>query len=253
MREKRKQSSSDIYHVVARGTGRQIIFEEDVDYNQFLGTARKVLSDSGCELYAWCLMSNHVHLLIHAEIEKLSTAMRRILGSYAMYFNAKSGRVGHLFQERFASEPVNDDAYLITVVRYIHQNPVKAGLSAVDNYPWSSYGEFVGKPSTCETSFVLGVFGGIEEFVRLHGDDTSGQCLDIPQPRRTAPSLPDEKERAAAERVLEKQGLTLEDIKGLDPARRNQVLVELKQTGLTVRQIERLTGVGRATVQRAKR
>lgn len=252
MRAKRKRSSADIYHVVARGTGRQIIFEEEDDYNRFLDVACRTFSDSDCELYAWCLMSNHVHLLIHAPLEALSTAIRRILASYALYFNVKSGRVGHLFQERFSSEPVNDDAYLITVVRYIHRNPVKAGLSSVSAYPWSSYNEFVGRPRVCNTAFVLEVFGGVEAFVRLHEGGEPASCLDVPEPKRIAPALSDEKARALAKDMLAKRGVALEGLKGLEPTQRNRMLVELKMAGLTIRQIERLTGVGRATVQRAK-
>ena len=168
MRIPRVQSTADIYHVIARGTGRQIIFEDDDDRQRFLMYLSAALRDAGAELLAWCLMENHVHLLIHAPLPDLSAAMRRVCGTYALRFNAKTGRVGHLFQDRFKSEAVSDDAYLMTVVRYIHENPAKAGVGAVDAYPWSSYREYVGAPVLCTTDFVLEVFGGVDNFAAFH-------------------------------------------------------------------------------------
>ena len=185
-------------------------------------------------------------------MQVLSRALGRVLGAYAIYFNGKSGRVGHLFQDRFTSEPVNDDAYLISVIRYIHHNPVKAGISTVDAYPWSSYSEYIGDPVWCATELPLSVFGGVEEFVRAHAAESSDECLDIPSERRGARTLSTERAVELANTVLAPMRIGLEDIKGLDVAKRNRVLAALKRSGLTVRQVERLTGIGRNTVQRAK-
>lgn len=138
MRVARKQSEFDIYHVISRGTSQQIIFEDRADYEEFLKLLEAETKEGDFELYAWCLMSNHVHMLVHATLEVMALRMRRLLGTYAMYFNKKSGRVGHLFQDRFLSEPVYNDAHFLTLVRYIHQNPVKARIADVNQYQWSS-------------------------------------------------------------------------------------------------------------------
>ena len=184
MRTARKQSKADIYHVVARGTGQQIIFENDADYEKFLDLLKREVEAGEFELYAWCLMSNHVHLLVHATLETMALRMRRLLSRYAAYFNARTGRVGHLFQERFLSEPVNDDKYLVTLVRYIHQNPVKAGIARVDRYRWSSYQEYQRGHGICDVGFPLAVFGGVKEFERMHGVLLGdAPCLDVGEGR----------------------------------------------------------------------
>ncbi len=100
---------------------------------------------SNCTYYAYCLMSNHFHLLIREREESVGETVKRIASSYVYYYNRKYGRDGHLFKERFKSEPVNDMAYFTVLLRYIHQNPVKAGIvEKVKDYEYSSWGEFDG-------------------------------------------------------------------------------------------------------------
>ena len=126
-RQARKQSGTGIYHVMLRGINRQDIFEDDEDYYQFIITLDRMrvkYDDNGipcgsnCTYYAYCLMSNHFHLLIRERDEKVGDTVKRIASSYVYYYNRKYGRDGHLFKERFKSEPVNDMAYFTTLLRY---------------------------------------------------------------------------------------------------------------------------------------
>ena len=136
----RKTSSTDIYHVMLRGINRQDIFEEDEDKKIFLWIIRECIKVSGCDIYAYCLMSNHVHILIRTKTESIGVIMKRIGTRYVLYFNEKYGRVGHLFQDRFKSEPIETDEYFLTVLRYIHQNPLKANMcKKLEDYAYSSY------------------------------------------------------------------------------------------------------------------
>ena len=96
---------------------------------KFLQILKECKAISECKLLAYCLMGNHFHLLIKIENESLEQVFKRICGRFVYWYNTKYQRVGHLFQDRFKSEPVENDAYLLTVIRYIHQNPVKAGIS----------------------------------------------------------------------------------------------------------------------------
>ena len=246
MRIPRKQSPADIYHIIARGTGQQLIFEDDEDRRVFLGLLALAIKDNGAELYAWCLMGNHFHLLVHAPLETISAVMQRLCRSYAMWFNGRTGRSGHLFQERFRSEPIADEAYLLTVVRYIHENPQKAGLAVTREYRWSSYREYVGRGgrALCSTDFVLGVFGGVERFEMFHrqshGEDG---CLDIDAARNATRSMPDSRAIELARELLPE--MPLSDIKALPAQERNRRLAMLKDAGLSIRQIQRLTGLGR--------
>ena len=131
----RAQSGTGIYHVMLRGINRQDLFEEPDDYCAFIRILSALPQRKSvvaafpvctCHIYAYCLMPNHVHLLVCEKDWKVGEIVKSIASSYAFYYNKKYGRVGHLFQDRFRSEPCNDAAYFITLFRYIHQNPVKA-------------------------------------------------------------------------------------------------------------------------------
>ena len=132
-RQSRQPSGTGIYHVMLRGINRQDIFEEQEDYQQFLIRLQNLvdpIDDNGehipsyFHVYAYCLMSNHVHLLLCERTESISISLKRLTVSYAAYYNKRYQRVGHLFQDRFKSEPVNDIEYFVTLLRYVHQNHV---------------------------------------------------------------------------------------------------------------------------------
>jgi len=123
-RQARQKSESGIYHIMLRGINQQIIFEDEEDSEKFIETLKTYKAISGYKIFAYCLMGNHCHLLLKVEKEDLVLIFKRIAGSYVYWYNWKYYRRGHLFQDRFKSEPVEDDVYFLTVLRYIHQNPV---------------------------------------------------------------------------------------------------------------------------------
>ena len=120
----RERSEGEVYHVTMRGTGRQLIFEDAKDRERFLEVLARETSENDAEVLAWCLMGNHAHILLHVPLEKMAVIMRELGRTYAMYFNARHDRVGHLLQGRYGSVPVKTDAQLLETVRYIHRNPV---------------------------------------------------------------------------------------------------------------------------------
>ena len=133
------KSESGIYHIIMRGISRQVIFHENEDYHRFLQTLKHYKEISGYQIYSHCLMSNHIHLLMKVEYEPLAKIMRRVCGKFVYWYNKKYDRAGYLFQDRFKSEPVEDVPCFLTVIRYIHQNPLKAGIvDKMEIYPWSS-------------------------------------------------------------------------------------------------------------------
>jgi REP element-mobilizing transposase RayT len=113
-----------------RGINRQAIFADEEDYCKLIETIQRIKEKSGFELYGYCLMGNHVHLLLREARESISVSMQRVCSSFVHWYNRKYDRFGHLFQERYRSEVVEDEAYLLTVLRYIHQNPttIKEGI-----------------------------------------------------------------------------------------------------------------------------
>lgn len=117
---------------------------DDGDRQRFLDILLKKRIDRELAVYAYCLMDNHAHLVLREDRNEISTIMKGIATSYAMFFNIKYSRVGHVFQDRFRSEPITDERYLWAVIRYIHNNPIKAGIANEPNqYKWSSYNHYV--------------------------------------------------------------------------------------------------------------
>ena len=247
MRTARVGGESNIYHVVSRGTGQQLIFETAADRRRYLDTLRGLLSETEGELLAWCLMDNHAHLLIRQPLDALSSVMRRLNSGYALYFNLVHARSGHLFQGRFLSEPVETDEYLKTVVRYIHQNPMKAGMTSGCSYRWSSYDAYMSGLLPAGDTIVLDAFGDIEGFRLFHGvGDEAQTCIDVmPLVRRTN----DDEALAVALDLFGDAGLG--EIKALPKGQRDAALAKLKAKGLTVRQIQRLTGVSLGVISKA--
>ena len=242
-RAAREKSSTGIYHVMLRGINHQIIFEDDEDYQKFLWTIKDTKEKSGYEIYAYCLMSNHIHLLLKEVTEDLGIVFRRIGASYVYWYNWKYSRRGHLFQARYKSEAVEMDSYFLTVLRYIHQNPYKAGIvKNIADYPWSSYGEYVGEPRICDVEFALNMFStnrvnAVKLFKEFNLVENQDRCLDYDQDAR----LNDTEASNFIRSISGVQSPT--EIQGFKKDKRNEVIKECKAKGLSIRQIERLTGV----------
>lgn len=136
-----------IYHITTRGNHKEAIFKDEDDFEAYLEHIDENLryySHLNYELIAYCLMSNHVHLMIKTEKEPLTSIMRRLNSKYTKYFNKKYDYVGHLFQGRYFAEIINNREHLLDVSRYIHLNPVKAKIvSNPKDYKWSSYSRFI--------------------------------------------------------------------------------------------------------------
>ena len=249
-RRARKKSSTGIYHVIFRGINRQRIFEDDQDYEKLLETLKHYKEKSGYEIYAYCFMSNHVHLLIKEGEEELGTVFRRVGATYVYWYNWKYNRRGHLFQDRYKSEAVENDRYFLTVLRYIHQNPLKAGIvKRISEYPWSSFGEYMEKPNICDIEFSLNLFcKDREEAIRLFREFNleinEAQCLEYDQNMRW-------KDPEAIDFIKRISGVQSPlEIQSFEKEKRNDIIEKCKEQGLSIRQIERLTGVSFGVIRR---
>ncbi|MBT9157338.1 MAG: hypothetical protein DDT36_00319 [Firmicutes bacterium] len=172
-RSARQESATGYYHVVLRGINREHIFRADVGKLLFLDLVSEQQTEGRLQLVCWCLMSNHAHLIIRADVGAMSMAIKLISQKYSAHHNRRQKRVGPAFGGRFSSESIEDDRYLLGALRYIHMNPVKAKL--VDDplaYKWSSFGEYLGKASfidPAQKAFVLSLVSGeARDFVALH-------------------------------------------------------------------------------------
>lgn len=150
------------YHVTARGNERKDIFKSEKDRVKFLSYLESAVHRYGAVIHAWCLMSNHYHLLVETPSGNLSQIMQHVNGAYTTYFNTKRKRSGHLFQGRYKGILVEADEYALELSRYIHLNPVRVGIvNEPGDYRWSSFQEYTGKrktPDWLSTEFILGYF-----------------------------------------------------------------------------------------------
>ena len=260
-RQERTKSGTGIYHVMLRGINRQDIFESDEDYLQMLVCLHGLIErydENGiaeeplCSIYSYCLMSNHIHLLIREQKEEISSVIKRLGVAYAYYFNKKYQRNGHLFQDRFRSEPVNTMEYFVTLLRYIHQNPVKAGLvSSPRDYLWSSWHEYAGtfsfQPCICKTSSVASRMN-ISDLLELIEDplDDGMGILDIESEETIYHTENELKDFLRNTHGVENPLA----IQSLEKDRRNYILKSTKDYGAGIRQLSRLTGVSYGIIQK---
>lgn len=241
-----RASESDYYHITARGAGRRVIFDDDADRAKYATALLSLVEQSSGSLVAWCLMDNHVHLLFHLEIHELSSLMHRLHTSYAQYFNGRHGHVGPVFQGRFDSKPIMSDEHLLLAVKYIHKNPEDIGGVNWKKYPWSSYPGYTEGLSHCETELVIDIAGGVDGFREFHENGPIVSELRLDNFRRR---LNDAEARLIIEQKL---GAQFADILAdMTHDERDRFLVSLREKGLSARQIERLTGIGRNIVSRA--
>lgn len=135
----REEYIGGIYHVIARGNNKEYIFKESIDKGYFIKIIKESMEGMNYRLYGYVLMDNHYHLLLQVFDKKLQEIMHQINNKYSKYFNYKYKRVGHVFQGRYKAILVQDERYLVSLLRYIHQNPLKAGMcKKVEEYKWSS-------------------------------------------------------------------------------------------------------------------
>ena len=247
----RRISEAGFYHVYARGSGRQIIFENTNDRVTFLRCLNTALSDCDTTLYAYVLMGNHYHLVVSASYSNLSLFAHALNSSYARYFNNTHERTGHLFQGRFSSQPIEDDSYFLAAIRYVHRNPVEAGLVQTCDYPWSSYTTYLGQctwltdPANMDTTKALDMLGGADAFRDFHAHSGKESFADdAPLPT----TMGDVEMLAKARDLL--GGTDPATLKSL-PRRDRDLTLRILKPAFSIRQIALMTGISRSVVQRA--
>jgi len=236
-------SLSGYYHVIVRGVGKQILFEEEKDYRYYISLLKKYSGEIPVTINTYCLMDNHVHLLLRDTDNCLPLFMKKTGVSYAAYYNKKYERTGHLFQDRYLSEAVETREYMLTVFRYILNNPMAAGICPASEYMWSSYRRYGDPDSFVDTKLLYKMIGSWEKYAAYISTGNDDRCLEYNMRNRD-----DEWAREIVKEVLGKNSGTA--LKGFDKEPRDNALRDLRACGLSVRQIERLTGIGRGVIQR---
>lgn len=234
-----------------RGNEKRDIFLDEDDKLRFLDIIHQKKQEQRFYILAFCLMNNHVHLMISEGTDDIAKIVKRIAVSYVIYFNKKYQRVGHLFQDRFRSEAVEDDAYVLSLARYIHRNPIKANLvKSPDEYPWSSYNGYCEEGSDIlDKEIILGLFSNNHEeskilFVEYMNIENNDRHLDVIEndeimDENTATQL--------YEKLLKNRGVNLEN--GKESQIPNDIVWEFKELSkLSIRKIANISGLNKNKV-----
>lgn len=254
-RQARSKSATGIYHVMLSGNECKPIFLDDEDKKKFVDIMLQKKDGTSSRLYAYSVMDNHVHVVIQEVSQSLERFVKRIGVTYAAYFNKKYHRIGHVFQDRYRSEAIEDDAYLLSVIRYIHKDPFTPERSPIMNYLWSSYPSYIGYkqsfPLLPEMEDILNQFSynrknAIQLFREFHLAE---------EPQRPFLDIVDRNGENAEElfkSFLLSHSMLIEDLQKSD----NQLVVAelikalLYQSKISCRQIAKLIGINREKVRK---
>lgn len=272
--------SGGFYHVTLRGNHQQDIFHDASDRALLNAIVERSITRHAAQVHAYCWMSNHLHMLIRVASAPLGHVMRDIASNYARAFQLKIPTTGHLFERRYHASLVNADPYLLQVLRYIHQNPVAAGIvRRVSDYPWSSHGAYSGGPCApwVTTDFALAMFSSSRfkahaaycRFVDEEPDAAVGdlQKGSVPKSERFVPSIPAPEIRPKARASLSELAIEACVKFGIDvallnsPARTPQIIRarawiarQATEMGIaTLSGVARFLGRDRATLRHAMR
>lgn len=251
----RLKSPSGILHVMVRGVGKMDIFPYDSDKYVYLDYIGKIKEEMKFELLAYCLMSNHAHLLLKDDVDCLSLAMKRIGICYAQYFNKCYQRVGHVFQGRFKSQTIENPRQCVICARYIHNNPVRAGIvTKAERYPWSSYNAYLSpnKSTLINPELILGEHGKDPQVARKALIEFT-QTMDS----ENHSFLTSDAGLSPAEKIvafLNQKGLTLAAYKQLHKEERNDLIRALRAaTAASIRDLEAALDMSKSAIARILR
>lgn len=241
---RRKRSCTDVYHVVARGNNRQDIFLNNSDKKYIMALIKEKSEKYEVQIYAYCIMSNHLHILLKADFSDLSLCMKQINHTYAIYYNVKYGKCGHVFQGRFCSYCVEEESYLISCIRYIHNNPVRANIiSDIQKYPFSSAKEYfyTKKENTTKLisdavfEFLKNRFRNSEEFLAFHRIFDSEGFIDIEEEKE---EYDFQRVKMYIQNIVEKKGIKyINLIENVPFIRKNEIEKCSEKLGLSKRKV----------------
>ncbi|BBG65737.1 hypothetical protein NNO_1034 [Hydrogenimonas sp.] len=235
------------YHIINRGVEQRVVFHSSEDFQHFMETLCRLKDFFNVTLHNYCLMNNHYHLLIQTHKPNLSKFMRQLNSSYAIYFNKKYRRQGHLWQGRYKSWLVTDESYLFTLMRYIEQNPLNAkAVKNMEDYPYCSYRYFIdheNMPECLKESWIAENFKNDIESIRalLEHPVDKDDLLELKKASSMvdAPRIDTEPNTKKFERKL---------LKAKDIKERNRIIVKAYESGLSQHKIAQMLNISQPAV-----
>jgi len=246
-RQALKESKTGYDHIMTQGINKEYIFNDKFQRDMILKIIKEKMQEEPFKVVAYCVMNNHLHLIIHADKHSLIDVMKKINITYAMSYNRKERRVGALFQERYKSENITDENYLFGAIRYVHNNPVQAGMvKSVQDYPWSSIAEYLEDKNLLvdreEKKMILNRFNSTEEFEKYHDKEDQREYLELRE------EVEEKKENKATE-IIETYFIEKGIYDKCQLKDKEELIVRLlKESGLSYRKIAQITETSLNTV-----
>lgn len=246
-----QKSYSNVYHLILRSINQQEIFYDNDDRSKFLRCLKITKEKYHYDLYSYILMDNHIHLLIMDKGDSLSKIVQSLATSYAMYFNKKYNRIGHVFYNRFKSKYVESFPYFLNIIRYIHFNCEKATICAFDRFHWSSYHEFFRIATLVDTAKVFKMIEmDQEEFQHFHEEYRRLKGFENDNFELEGINLDDELAIQKIKEVFKIDNLV--DIQNFNNKKRDEIISEMTRIeGIKKSQLARILGVSERLIYRA--
>lgn len=247
-------SNSKVYHIILKGIDNQDIFYDDQDRRVFLKHLSITKKEYNYNIYSYCLMTNHIHMVIRSEKEFLSKAMQSLMVRYVQYFNRKYKRTGTLVQNRFKSKNIENQRYFLEVCRYVHRNPENAGIAKTEEYKWSSYKEYIGKAKLVDKDTLLHYFDDdINQFIEFTIKNNTYEYLNELSEYELIRKLTDEDVSNIIIKIFEIKDVS--DIpyffKSLNKTELEEAIQKLKKIkGSNKTQISRIVRITRKVIER---
>ena len=257
-----------IYHVIQRGNNREFIFERATDKEYLIEQMNQAVQMDGVQIFAYVVMNNHYHIALRTQEKPISQVMHRINSRFSHHYNRERERTGHVFESRYKAIPVENENYLLTIIRYIHRNPVQAQLcQSVSDFRWSSDKAYRGQEQTfIETKFLLGLlaenpYKALDEYDILMGMDDDYRWKDsifIGSPSFTAQFEPQKpiSVKFSLQNILSNTGATMDDITLIRNGSKQRKIMSLKKEyvqtainqGYTMDEIGKYVGISGVAV-----
>ena len=239
-----------------RGINKQDIFLDTQDKNKFIKEIKRTKEKYKYELYSYCLMPNHVHLELKINEYEIEKIMQALQISYSKYFNLKYERIGHLFQNRYLSKTIDCDEGILGVMRYIHQNPEKAGIEKTEKYFWSSYQEYILKEGITDKEFIFKLLtddksNEIERFKKFNKFNSEKYLQNFNETNKYGwdKKISDEQLVKIIQEIID--DINIYKILDYKKTIRNKYLRDIKEkTGISNKQIARVFGMSKKTLER---
>ena len=258
---RREKSTIGMYHVLAQGAGNNELFHDDEDYQVFVEYLGRLMKEAWAEdedpdrlyfhTYAYCLTPKQFRLIVKEEKYQVSAIMQSISQLYSRYYSGKYNSYGPLYRRRYYSEPINDEVRLETVMRYVHQEPLRLGMAeALDEWAWSSWHEYVGLgsdlPMVCEKPDACHNLTALQWRELLSKPLPEGtKCLE---PKEYRAPKPTETQVLSMVRLMT-TATTWDEFRAIPKDEKLKTIKQLLQNGASIRQMEKLTGIGRGIIQ----